>query len=182
MMAGAEAAATAGDVIGILPVFAAGAALMAAGSTQSASNCLVDAVRLYKVPLKLHSFFNGTEMWRQKFICDDAADRSRPLRLHAVRAAAAKALHRSQRCCRQAGVRCCTVPHDVKVLRNNIEYIVTVVADKRCDEWRRLVTPAAGAHALLQCCVVLMARAKLMLLQCKSFRRQLLLRAPALVL
>ena len=61
MMAGAEAAATAGDVIGILPVFAAGAALMANGSTQSASNCLVDAVRLYKVLLKPHSFFIGTE-------------------------------------------------------------------------------------------------------------------------
>ncbi len=49
MMSRAEAAATSGDVIGILPVYAAGAALQAAGSTQSASNCLVDAVRLYKV-------------------------------------------------------------------------------------------------------------------------------------
>jgi hypothetical protein len=37
--------------------------------------------------------------------------------------------------------------------------VVTVVADKRCDEWRRLVTPAAGAHAIPQCSVVLLARA-----------------------
>jgi hypothetical protein len=58
MMARAEAAATAGDVVGILPVFAAGAALQASGSTQSASNCLVDAVRLYKVIPKLHGCFS----------------------------------------------------------------------------------------------------------------------------
>ena len=50
MMARAEVSASNGDVIGILPVYACGAALQAAGSTQSASNCLVDAVRLYKVP------------------------------------------------------------------------------------------------------------------------------------
>jgi hypothetical protein len=46
---------------------------------------------------------------------------------------------------------------------------VTVVADKRCDEWRRLVTPAAGA----QCrCVVVCDVAISMLLQCWSFRPQ----------
>ena len=47
---------------------------------------------------------------------------------------------------------------------------VTVVADKRCDEWKRLVTPAAGT----QCCSVMVCGvASSLLLQYWSFRPQL---------
>ncbi len=99
-IARSEAAAASGNVIGILPVFAAGAALQAAGSTQSASNFLVDAVRLYKVAT--YPTYQHNSSYNQYH-----ADCPRSVRVHALGAAAAEALRRAARCCGQARLRHC---------------------------------------------------------------------------